>query len=513
MRFAPLAAAILALSAFAASMGGPDAGRYLKTVKYLSSPSMRGRGTGSPELDKAAAYIAKQFRAAGLKPLNESGYYLPFSVTTSAKLGGNNGFSYAAGGESVELRSGEDFLPFSFSAAGEVAADAVFAGYGITAPEYGYDDYAGIDVAGKAVIILRHEPQEFDEKSVFAGRVYTEHAQFFSKAINARAHGAAAVILVHDVSNHGSSSDEMEKFTTGVGPAGAGIPYVQVKFSIVERWLEAAGKTLRDVAGEIDKDLQARSYEIPGVRLTIRTEVTRSEKPVHNVAAYLPGETDEYVVIGAHYDHLGLGEQFSMAPSDAGKAIHPGADDNASGTAGVLELARWFQRRPKGRRGVLFLCFAGEELGLLGSSFYINQPALPAGKAVAMLNLDMIGRVRNRKVMVGGATTGSGLRELVERLAAKYPFDVDLTETAAYGSSDHTAFTTRSIPVLFFFTGLHEDYHRPTDTWDKIDGPNTARLLALVGDVAMTLRDAPDRPAFLRPAQSPALHATSAGAR
>jgi Zn-dependent M28 family amino/carboxypeptidase len=494
-------AAVIAFSlAFlqAADRAAIDPERYLGAVQALSAPSMRGRGTGSPELDKAAEYIAAQFRAAELEPADGQGYFIPFPIATEARLGSANRLTYRSGGESVPLRSGEDFLPFSFSANRKLTAELVFAGYGISAPEYGYDDYAGIDVRGKAVVILRHEPQEFEEKSVFAGRIYTEHAQFFSKAVNARAHGAAAVILVHDISNHSAGADELEKFSTGVGPADAGLPYVQVKSDIADRWLAAAGNTVRGLGDEIDRDLHPRSFKIPAVSITLETQIRRSERPVRNVAAYLPGETDEYVVIGAHYDHLGLGEQFSMSPSEAGKAIHPGADDNASGTAGVIELARRFAARPKGRRGVLFLCFAGEELGLLGSSFYVHHPALPPGKAVAMINLDMIGRMRDRQLLVGGAMTGSGLRELVERAAAEAELTVDLADTTGYGSSDHTAFTTLEIPVLFFFTGLHADYHRPSDTWDKIDPAATATLLEMVARIAESLRDAPGRPVFNR---------------
>jgi hypothetical protein len=224
--------------------------------------------------------------------------------------------------------------------------------------------------------------------------------------------------------------------------------------------------------------------------------VERVVKTAHNVAGYLPGSTDEYIVIGAHYDHLGLGEQFSMAPSLAG-TIHPGADDNASGTAGVIELARWFAAQPKQKRGILFLTFAGEELGLLGSSYYVNHPELPLGQDVAMINMDMIGRVRDGKLFIGGVGTGSTLRKFLEEAAPKYKLHIDYSE-AGYGSSDHTSFTTKQVPVLFFFSGLHADYHKPSDTWDKIDAPDAATVLQLVAEVGEDLREAPDRPQFVR---------------
>jgi hypothetical protein len=193
-----------------------------------------------------------------------------------------------------------------------------------------------------------------------------------------------------------------------------------------------------------------------------------------------------------------MGEQFSMAPAQAGVAVHPGADDNASGTAGVIELARWFSSRPKPRRGVLFLAFSGEELGLLGSSHYVNNPALPLEDAVAMINMDMIGRVREGKVYVGGTGSGDNLRALLQEALPRHAgLKVDFSDAGGYGSSDHTSFTTKQVPVLFFFSGLHGDYHKPSDTWEKIDAPAAASLLRLVADVASSLVEAPGRPGFV----------------
>src|SRR5205085_1674878 len=223
---------------------------------------------------------------------------------------------------------------------------------------------------------------------------------------------------------------------------------------VAARWISEAGKNQDDIGVAIDKDLKPRSFAFP-VSLQVRenVDIERVIKTVHNVAGYLAGDTDEYIVIGAHFDHLGLGEQFSMAPSLAGTTVHPGADDNASGTAGVIELARWFAGQPKQKRGVLFLAFAGEELGLLGSSYYVNHPALPIEKDVAMINLDMIGRLRDGKLYVGGVATGSNLRATLEPVLAHYPLHVDFSDSTGYGSSDHTSFTTKQVPVLFFFSG------------------------------------------------------------
>lgn len=503
MRPRPIVLAALAVAASAGLFAAEIAsGEYLGIIKYLASPEMRGRATGSPELEKAAAYIRDQFRGFGLKPVPGATFYQNFDVTTSARLGPKNDFTYQDGAASHPLAFGRDFIPLNLSSAGDVSGNVVFAGFGITAPEYDYDDYAGLDVKGKIVILLRHEPQEFDDKSVFEGKVYTAHSQIFSKASNAKIHGAKAVLLVNDVAAHPGDGDELEKFGGTAGPDNGGIEFVQVKANLVNQWLAPAGKNLESIESDIDKNLHPESFALPEkLSVDVNVDVTREIKTVHNVLAYLPGETNEYVVIGAHYDHLGLGEQYSLAPSLAGH-VHPGADDNASGTAGVIELARWFSHQPKQQRGILFMTFAGEELGLLGSSYYVNHPLLPLANDVAMINMDMIGRVRDRKLYIGGVGTASTFLPLLQQLAPKHDFDADLTEKAGYGSSDHTSFTTKQIPVLFFFSGLHADYHKPSDTWDKINAPDAVRVLDLVADVTDHLIDGSPRPKFVRVAET-----------
>jgi hypothetical protein len=471
---------------------------YIGYVKYLASPEMRGRATGSPELEKAAAFIRDQFRAMNLKPLNGDSYYQDFEVTTSARLGSHNELKYSNGSEKQTIKNQQDFLPLNLSSGGKVSGEIVFAGYGITAPEYNYDDYAGLDVKGKIVLVLRHEPQEFDEKSVFQGKVYTAHSQTVNKAVNAKMHGANAVLLINDMAAHANDTDQLEKFGTTAGPGNAGIEIAQIKADLAAKWMALSGKKLDAIEASIDKDLHPQSFALPAtLHVSVDIDIRREVKTVHNVGAYLPGETSEYVIVGAHYDHLGLGEQYSLAPSLAG-TVHPGADDNASGTAGVMELAHWFSREPKHARGILFLTFAGEELGLLGSNYYANHPVLPLNEAVAMINMDMIGRIRDRKVYVGGVGTGTTFAELLKDAGPRHDFETDVTERAGYGSSDHTSFTAKQVPVLFFFSGLHADYHKPSDTWDKIDAPSAVRLLEMVADVMDHLRDAPTRPQFVR---------------
>lgn len=490
---AAVAAFCIAVPAPAAVKSDIDAGRYQKSVKTLSEPRMKGRGTGSPELERAASWIAGQFKKAGLKPAANGGYYQRFSVTTNASLGKQN--RLVAAGSTLEFQ--KDFQPFNFSGNGTATSEVLFAGYGITAPEYSYDDYAGVDAKDKVVLLLRHEPQEFDEKSVFAGKVYTTHAQLTNKAVNARFHGAKAVIFVNDISNH-TDADTLDRFSSNVGPNSPDIPFVQVRAEVADKWLAMAGTSLKSWIAEVDQDLKPRPMLIPGLSVDLAVEVVRQKKDVPNVAAYLPGETDEYVIVGAHYDHIGMGEQSSMSPSEAGKAVHHGADDNASGTAGLVELAYHLAAKPRMKRGVLFLAFSGEELGLLGSNYYANHPLLPLEKAVAMLNMDMIGRIKDKKVFIGGTGTGEGFREMVEKAKLNTRLALDASDQGGFGSSDHFSFTVKQVPVLFFFSGLHADYHRPSDTWEKINQDDAAELLKLVAQVTTELTAAGSRPRFVK---------------
>jgi hypothetical protein len=242
--------------------------------------------------------------------------------------------------------------------------------------------------------------------------------------------------------------------------------------------------------------------------LKVNIESTRAT--VNNVLAYLPGKTDECVIIGAHYDHLGRGYYDSLAPSLIGQ-IHPGADDNASGTAGVLELARLLApMKGKLQRGILFASFAGEELGLLGSAEWVKEPTLPLDKAVAMLNMDMIGRIKDDKVYIGGVGTGADFKSLLEQEQSKSPFKIGYS-AGGYSASDHTSFVAKQIPVLFFFSGLHSDYHKPSDTWDKINAPAAAHLLDFIVDIALKIDSEPQRTAFVTVVEDQSGDHTSGG--
>jgi len=477
---------------------------YLDDVKYLASVPLKGRATGSPELEKAASHIASDFQSFGLKPVDGKNFELSFPATLTPLLGQNNTLSFKDGAVSETLKEGRDFVPFSFSATGKFSGPVVFAGYGITAREYNYDDYAGLDVEGKIVLLLRHEPQEFDEHSVFAGKRLTSHATFADKAVNAKMHGARGVILINDVPSHSGNEDKLEKFGQEGGPHNAGVFFIQMKAATAEKWLAAEGHDLRQASAEIDKDLKPQSFALSKVNVDVNVDLVQQVKTVHNVAGYLPGNSTEYIIIGAHYDHLGLGDEHSLAPNQLG-TIHPGADDNASGTAGVIELARYFGKDwnpAQHRRGILFMTFAGEELGLLGSEWYTEHPILPLENCAAMINMDMIGRIREGRVFLSGVPTGSTFSKLVDDVKFPAPLHLDFagknSGTNMDDASDHASFAAKHIPTLFFFSGLHGDYHKPSDTWDKINSVDAAKLLDGVSEMAEHLADAAERPQYVR---------------
>jgi hypothetical protein len=493
------------------SAAGFDAQAYQKDVNYLASPELKGRATGSPELEKAGQFIASQFKSFGLKPVDGKNFELAFPAEIGVHLGNDNTMSFRDPAGKASLKQPADYTPFAFSTNGKFSGPVVFAGYGITAPEYKYDDYEGLDVKGKLVLLLRHEPQEMDEKSVFDGKKLTRHAEFLTKMLNAKGHGARGVILINDVSDHKDDKhkeDKLEKFGEMDGPRDAGVFFVQVKASTAERWLMDEGRDMKKLADEIDADLKPRSFALTKVNVELAVDVQRESKTVHNVAGYMAGQTDEYIVIGAHYDHLGLGDSHSLAPNLKG-TIHPGADDNASGTAGVIELARYFSatytggKKPK--RGILFMTFAGEELGLLGSSWYVNHPILPVEKASAMINLDMIGRIQQGRVFMSGAATGTTLQTLIESVKVPEGLNIDTSGrnsgTNMSDASDHASFVAKQIPSLFFFSGLHGDYHKPSDTPEKIDSADAVKLLAYVAEIADKISSAPDRPQFVKVAR------------
>jgi hypothetical protein len=493
----------------------PSAQRIQADINFLASPQLKGRDTGSPENNRAAKFIADEFRRAGLEPLapedGKKEYFQYFTVTVGAELGKQNHLRVEKAASHEALRLGEDYQPFNYSENGEARLPVVFAGFGITAPEYHYDDYQGLDVKDKAVLVLRNEPQKDDEKSIFDGRQPTQHSALINKAINARNHGARAMILVNDALAPGED-DRLIPFDSLSGPQNPGILLLQVKRGVADAWLVPSGKTLSALQKPIDDKLETQSTAIEGLAVDLRVDVRHIHAQTQNVAGLLRGSdpqlAQEAVVVGAHYDHLGLGRHDALDP-DASGQVHPGADDNASGTAAVLELARLLApRRGELKRSVIFLTFSGEELGLLGSAHYTAHPLWPLEKTVAMLNLDMVGRVRDSKLFVGGTGTSPAFAKILE---AANTTGLHLESSrSGYGSSDHTSFYVKDIPVLFFFSGLHSDYHRATDTPDKIDAGQEARVADLAERTLLALAGG-ERPQFTRVAEPHPVGGTGGG--
>ena len=487
--------ASLALAAQTATQLSPaDPHRYLDDIKTLTQPKMEGCGDGLKGLTRAEHVLVDRYKSLGLEPAGSKGYLQPFTVTTGAKLRGKNHFLVLNGETKSALKLNQDYVPFSFSNSGTVAAPLVFAGYGATAEEFAYDDYAGLDATDKIVVVLRYEPSGFAAKSGNQG--LTTHSQLITKAINARNHGAKGMILVNGKLGDGEE-DLLTRFGSVGGPENVGLLFAQVKNTIADNWFRTAGKSLQGIQEQINSTSKPASFAFPDtLRATVTIDVETTHATVNNVLAYLPGKTDEYVIVGAHYDHLGRGTFDSLAPSQIGQ-IHPGADDNASGTAGVLELARILAPlKGQFQRGILFMSFAGEELGLLGSAAWVKDPTKPLDKAVAMLNMDMIGRIKDNKIYIGGVGTGSTLQKVLDQAHGESPLKFEISQSG-YTSSDHTSFVTKRIPVLFFFSGLHSDYHKPSDTWDKINPDAAADLLNVVARATVELASDSQRPAFV----------------
>lgn len=489
----------LAAAPTTTQVGPADPQRYLNDIKVLTQPKMEGRGDGSKGLIRAEHVIADRYKTLGLEPAGEKGYLQPFIVTTGAKLKGKNHLAVQNGETKAALKLNQDYVPFSFSGSGAASAQLIFAGFGATAPEFGYDDYAGLDVKDKIVVVLRYEPAGFAAKSGNQG--ITPHSRIITKAINARNHGAKGMILLNGKLGEGEE-DLLTRFGSVSGPENVGLLLVQVKNAVADGWFRAAGKTLKDAQDQINSATKPASFAFPDtVHATLAVDIENTHATVNNVLAYLPGKTDEYVILGAHYDHLGRGTFDSLAPSLIGQ-IHPGADDNASGTAGVLELARLLAPlKGQLQRGILFESFAGEELGLLGSADWVKDPTKPLDKAVAMLNMDMIGRIKNDKVYIGGVGTGTTLQQVLDQAHGDSSLKFEISQ-GGYSSSDHTSFVTKRIPVLFFFSGLHSDYHKPSDTWDKINSNDAANLLNVVARATLELASDADKPTFVSVVES-----------
>ena len=477
----------------------------LRHARYLASDELTGRGVDNPGIDLARDYIAAEFKKYGLAPGGQSGgFFQSLEVVVGVTIKQPSSLTLA---DARALELHEEWIPFGLSRSGSVEAEVVFAGYGITAKDYGYDDYAGLDVKDKIVLVLRYEPPPKDEKSPFRkAPSYSNHASLLSKANNARAHGAVGMILV-DLDRPRSGAKGLIPTRRTLGRTDGGIVATQVKEEVVERRLEQTGVSLRELKERIDREEKPASTSLPGLRASLNVTLEKITKKTDNVIGVLPGSDPELkkenIVIGAHYDHIGLG-YFGTRDTKAEGQIHNGADDNASGTAVLMNLAeRLSARASRPARSVVFIAFTAEELGLLGSTHYVGHPLFPLAATKAMINLDMVGRMKGNRLTVAGVDTAKEFRPLVTQAGQEFGVEINPSSRAA-GGSDHAAFYRKNIPVLHFYTGTHEDYHKPTDDWEKLDLQGMVKVSEVVLSVAEKLAMSKEPPIFVHaPAGKP----------
>jgi hypothetical protein len=507
-RLAP--ALLLALLVGATPVAAPEipGDRLLAHVKFLASDDMRGRADGSPELERAGDYIREQFKAAGLQPAWSGEWAQPFPLVAGLLIGSGNALSIDSRGTTVRLDLGTSYYPMAASPseqAGQVSASLdrvplVFAGYGLSVPGQGsYDDYANIDVAGKAVLVFSHEPQERDQNSRLNGARPMPQTTLQAKAAAARSRGALALLVVSDPV-HRTDEGNYRMFALDPDAEDLGLPVLRVRRDEMKGLLETWG--LDAVAREIDRDLVPRSRELPGATMRYEERLTINRRTVRNIVGVLPGSdpkrAGESIVIGAHYDHVGIGGRHSAAPERTGE-IHNGADDNASGTAAIIEMAREAVRsRSRFPRTLVFVAFAGEEDGLFGSDYYARHAPLPIERTVVMLNLDMVGR-SGGSVDISGIETAPSLEADLQAAIKSAPPITVRREGPGAGRSDDFSFIAQRVPAINFFTGFHNDYHRPTDDWDRIDANGAARVAALALELAARIAQREVRPAFVEP--------------
>ena len=487
--------AVISLCTFPQSKSNISEKELKEYISFLASDSLKGRYTGTPEAESAAKYIMKDFKKSGLKPLFKKSYFQNFSFISSVKLAEKNYLEIDFNKARVIPKLNSKYMPASFSGNAEASGDLVFAGYGISAPELKYDDYSNIDVKGKVVIIMRYYPNPEAPHSQFE-----KYADYRLKAKTAKDKGAAGVIFI----NNSVKNDEEDRLLPLKYDGAPGIenyPVIYLKRGIINNILTEENTDLVSLQNKIDSTKEPVSFQLKFSKVKLAVSLAYDTKDAINVAGWIEGSDpklkNEFIVIGAHYDHLGYGESGSLYRGKE-KLIHYGADDNASGTAGVMELAEQFAANKKLlKRSIIFVCFAGEEEGLLGSNYFVNNSPVKNDKIVAMLNLDMVGRLNSdNSLILYGTGTSALWKDMINKTNKKYEFKLTFNDEG-YGPSDQTSFYSKKIPVLFFFTGTHSDYHRPGDTAGKINYTGESKILNFVYELAESISKSIEKPVYV----------------
>jgi Zn-dependent M28 family amino/carboxypeptidase len=485
----------LAVSAHAQS-------RTRAQVERLSSEAFDGRFTGTTGEKMAADYIASELRRLGARPLpGASDLLSPFTFTAGSKDGGSSVSLRKGASDSAVIWRAPNVMALSFSDNARAAGDVVFAGYGLVVPDsqnFGYDSYQGLDVKDKVVVVLRYFPEDADQQT---RAILARYSDLRYKAQAARQRGAKALLVVTGPRSPNAGTTVPMSFDTAI--AGSGIVAASIGGSAVASLFEAAGKSLDAVQKELDAgNPHTAGFAMAGVTVEVDAKVIREQQTGRNVLAYLPATTPvagvdkPWVGIGAHYDHLGRGNTGSLASAgDSGK-IHHGADDNASGTATVLAIAEALAGQPR-KRHLFIGLWSGEELGLLGSNAFVAKPPFPIEQMAAYVNFDMVGRVQDNKLTAQATGTSPVWARLLEQANVQAGFDL-VVQPDPYQPTDVSSFNAANVASLSFFTGAHADYHKPSDTADRINFPDLARVGQLGTAIVRRLIDADQAPAFTK---------------
>ena len=480
-------------------------------VSYLASDELEGRMTGTKGTQMAAYYLAGYFNEIGLKPLCDKGsYFQEFPFISGSKLiPDQNHFQMVKEGDGKKTTAFEvekDFLPLAFTANGEVEGEVVFAGYGLSVPgneANRYDSYAGIDVKDKVVLVLHLVPEKVDMKRHLE---LSRHAGLRYKAMLARERGAKALLVV--IGPGSSDAGKLIPLSRDKASADSGISVVSVSGAVADAFFAGSGRNLKDVQSGLDVENPQieGSFSLSKVRVKIATAVEQIREIDRNVFGFLPpgegSESAECIIVGAHYDHIGYGGVDSLAHKGEEGQIHNGADDNASGVSIVLELASSLaEERRKNpqtmKRGIVFALWSGEELGCLGSSYFVGHPTVPLKNVIAYMNFDMVGRLRENNLIVEGVGSSNIWSRLIEKSNVKAGFHLNLLYDP-YQPSDVASFYPKGIPVIHFFTGVHEDYNRPTDDHITLNYEGMVRVAGFARSMLIDLIQHAERPDYVK---------------